>query len=781
MADSGLDIGTLSGRIELTDNSDVTVDLLTQRITALEGKFDSLSGRVDTAAQHTSAFRAGVTGAEKDLSSFGDQLTHVAERIVEYAAIREAFRFAGDILEGAHALQVLSAQTGIGVEELQVLGAATKEYGIDADQMGRAIFQLSQRIAGGDSSAATALHMMGLSIEQVKSLKGEELFLTIERALGTLQGTMKDTAAADLFGARMGKAMEAFSNDVDGAMQRARDFNYITGEESVKAAAELEVSIKRMDDNVHSLATTLIGPLAQGANVLVESSNRLGFWNTLWRSSADGISYAMSAIGAVHGQTTFLSDAIDAQNQKLPEQAKHIKEVADAHKQLTAEQQANVFMSALQLDSAKALEEWQVKDLNHLKEIGALNVKNAEAIGVNVAQFDAYKKSSEEADKANKKFAEGWSDLNSLGATYKDTISGIDSSIADSVKYYASMGAKVQDLTNAFPQLTKAQAEAAVEGAKAAQQIQKANEAAALSLQKAWTDYDARLLSLMGTETQKAQASADKDYQIHVEEAQAKGVTDVDYYNGLWALRNKDIQLADETRLLNDSHSKDSLNKKIADAQDYLKFMRDHYSSYTDMDRDAQQKVIDNLKQTRDNWGQVGNSIDADTEKVKTLSGEVLTLKEYEARQLGGGTQDVTASNFQEKLNSYQIITSAGPSGVQSTHPLVGMDESAEKLAKMGYSWQEIADILVNKKPAGPPAGPRIPGFSEGGIGDFGAGTLAMLHGREAIVPLDKAGAGFGTAPNITIHVNGTAQDVARKVADELMRTLKYSRQYGAA
>lgn len=775
----GLEIGTLSGRIEITDNSQATVDVLTQRITGLESKFDSLSGRVDSAAQHQSTFRANVHESGESVKLFDDQLSHLTERIVEAFAIREVFRFAGEILEEAHALEILSKQTGIGVEELQVLGAATKEYGIDADQMGRAIFQLSQRIAGGDQSTVTALHMMGLSIQDVKNLHGEELFLTVERALGTLQGTMKDSAAADLFGARMGKAMEAFSTDVDGAIDRAKEWNHIASEESVKATAELELAFKRLDSNIHSVATSLLGPLAEGANTLVESSHKIGFWNTLWRDSVDVLADTAGEMTGLDIHTHLLSDALDEQNKKQAESTKQTKAHAEAKKQLTAEQQAAVFMSKLEIDAAQKLEEWQIKDLNHLRDIGALNVKNAEAIGVNSSQFDLYKKNAEAAAEADKKFAKGWEDLNSLGATYQDTVKGIDASIADSVKYYASLGAKVQDLTDAFPQLTKAQAEAAVEAAKAAKEIQKANEAAALSSEKAWAEYASKLAALTGTDTQKAQAAADKDYQIHVAEAQAKGVTDVDYYNSLWALRNKDIELSDQQRLLSDSKSKESLLKKIADAQDYMNFMRAHYASYTDADRDAQQKVIDNLKTVRDHWGQVGNSIDADTEKVKTLSGEVLTLKQYEERQLTGGSQEVTSANFQDKLNSYQIITSAGPQGVQSTHPLIGMDESAERLARMGYSWEEIVDILVNHKKAGPPAGPRIPGFREGGIGDFGAGTLAMLHGREAIVPLDK-GIGFG-APNITIHVNGTAQDVARKVADEISRTLKYSRQYGAA
>lgn len=146
-----------------------------------------------------------------------------------------------------------------------------------------------------------------------------------------------------------------------------------------------------------------------------------------------------------------------------------------------------------------------------------------------------------------------------------------------------------------------------------------------------------------------------------------------------------------------------------------------------------------------------------------------------------GGSFEITRANFE-----------ASARGLGADVGLV------EALLKKGYSFQQA--ILWSKHPDWPPPenpGPRVPGFARGGFVARGGLAVVGEEGPEAVrLPLgstvfptemtsammnEARGAGPAGSLVLNFHVNGTAEETARKIKKTIMEELKRYRQFGAS
>jgi hypothetical protein len=337
----------------------------------------------------------------------GSVVRSVATDFLAMFTVRAAFNFVKDIIEDASALKALSQQTHISVEELQVLAGGMSEFGVDAETLGQGLFKLSRGIAGGDDSVAHGLHLMGLSLKDVQGLNGRDLFLKVAEGLSTLQGGLRDTAAAEIYGGKLGAAMAGASEGIEAAIAAWEKLNTVASTESVNAMDEFGSSINRAGANLKALAANMIGPAAQGFNVLYDAASKgASKWGLLGAMWTDMVT---KNVGLGTG-TENLTRILLAQQPVIDLTAVKQAALAASHGEVTkavdTRTQAEKALAALEADATATLTPTQIAHLERLKEIGQLTAKNAELVGVNAAQYAKYTADVAASDKMQKEFGE---------------------------------------------------------------------------------------------------------------------------------------------------------------------------------------------------------------------------------------------------------------------------------------------------------------------------------------------------------------------------------------
>lgn len=161
-------------------------------------------------------------------------------------SVGQVIAFGKAIMDDADAISRMSDQTGIGIEALQRLRGISDDSGNSIEQLTTAITQMQNRLAEGDSSAVGALNDMGLSLKALKSEAPDQQFMSIARAVSTIEDPMERTRVAmDLFGKAGAQILPSLLADVD-AISKATQ---VMSEKSVQNWDKLGDAITRWARN----------------------------------------------------------------------------------------------------------------------------------------------------------------------------------------------------------------------------------------------------------------------------------------------------------------------------------------------------------------------------------------------------------------------------------------------------------------------------------------------------------------------------------------------------
>lgn len=686
--------------------------------------------------------------------TLGTQLGDVVKGFIAIQTARAAYNFASNILNEASALVDLSQQTHINIEDIQLLAGAMKEFGVDADTLAKGIFGLSRRIAGGDDSATHALALMGISLKQVDGLQGKDLFLKIEAGLATLQGSLRDTAASDLFGSRLGMAMAGASEGIGEAMAKAQELNTVFSGESARAMDEYSEAIERMEKSLTSMAANMIGPVAQGFNVVYGAATKLGSLTVFGAMVED---WEASLFGLGTG-TEHLTHLLDSLNQKQVETAAAAKAAAAANNDVTAavdhRTAAERYMATLEANAAVALTAAQLADLAHLKEIGQLTAANAEGIGVKTAQFNKYKAEMDAAKEATKKFAEAYDEITSAGDGWKGTLDGLNASTVEAIRFYLEAGVSQSALATLYG-LTATQVKAVATALTQETAAHKLEAKAIEEVTKLWADYT-NLIQREGTSAYaRAGAAADQWATNTIAAAERAGTATAELYDAVakiqleeWRQAGLDMdaintQLQTHTRQ-GLQETADQARRTYEDATRYQGVMADEeIQRFRDL-ADAAQLAADTF-----GTGFVQNGARAKHALDDTVSAAKAAADQMHAAfALAGGYQAVGVKG---KLTDAQLRAA-------------------------GY-----VDPLGHVTMLGEAMGYGFAGRAGGGPVDAGTPYMVGERGPELFVPskggtiVPNGAGGSRLTVNITVNgsVLGNKDEIARAVGDALMARLR--------
>lgn len=208
----------------------------------------------------------------KRVQSIGDKMAksfkaEAATAVAGLFAVDKIADLGRQAMSTAGRLNDLSDQLGVSVEFLQEMKYAAEMGGSSLDEFGSAIQKISvarTKALTGDDAMMTAFEKLGVSAEQLRSARIEDIFMTIGRSFeGTANPQTLVQAFLEIGGKGAGGLIPAMANGLQDAADRARVLGLVLREEVVNAVDDVNDRVDEMNATLQNVTSNIIGTVVQ--------------------------------------------------------------------------------------------------------------------------------------------------------------------------------------------------------------------------------------------------------------------------------------------------------------------------------------------------------------------------------------------------------------------------------------------------------------------------------------------------------------------------------------
>ena len=233
------------------------------------------SAKVVITAQNATA--PGIRSVERDLKNLQRQTAGLAGSlknmagaigigVTASAGIAAVRSFVTSTIALNDALAKTANQTGMTVENLSALAYAAKQSDVDFGTLSSSLVKFNKAISeanSGNKQSAQAFTQLGISLETVKALKPDELFLLVAQRISELRSEADRTKAqVDLFGRSGADLDPLFTGGAEGinrATAAAKELGAVISTEANQRVAGLGDKADELKSKWDAFATNLLG------------------------------------------------------------------------------------------------------------------------------------------------------------------------------------------------------------------------------------------------------------------------------------------------------------------------------------------------------------------------------------------------------------------------------------------------------------------------------------------------------------------------------------------